>query len=182
MENKTIYYLIGGIAVIGIGYYFLNKNSIKLKDSEKNDFSNSDLEDVDKKSFEDEKTTIKAIKRDSVNLKKINIPLVKINKSKESVNTIKDSIKDTFNSTLKGLSKNELESKIQSVCGINPKYNFGSLTKIQDSKKYNSCRLQLIDKLRSEKLISFDGFDNLNKKKSYNLLLDDFENDLNLDL
>lgn len=26
MENKTIYYIIGGIAVLGIGYYFYNKS------------------------------------------------------------------------------------------------------------------------------------------------------------
>ena len=26
MEKKTIYYIIGGVAVLGIGYYFWNKS------------------------------------------------------------------------------------------------------------------------------------------------------------
>lgn len=33
MENKTIYYIIGGVAVLGIGYYFYNKSKSANSDS-----------------------------------------------------------------------------------------------------------------------------------------------------
>jgi hypothetical protein len=44
MENKTIYYIIGGIAVLGIGYYFYNKS--KSAESEPKNTEDTQLEDV----------------------------------------------------------------------------------------------------------------------------------------
>ena len=40
MEKKTIYYIIGGIAILGIGYYFMNKG--KKTGSESKDITNSE--------------------------------------------------------------------------------------------------------------------------------------------
>jgi|694.fasta_scaffold04443_12 hypothetical protein len=52
MEKKTIYYIIGGIAILGIGYYFMNKGKKPSNENEKkvdNDSMALDSMTLDKK-------------------------------------------------------------------------------------------------------------------------------------
>lgn len=142
MNKKTIMYIVGGVAVIGIGYYLWNKN--KKSTEEKPSIDNKNTKDL-------------ATDEGATNVE-------------TNVATDEDKTK------IVKLTKDELNSKLESGCGKKPK-----LKKNKD--KYAKCRSDLTAKLKSQGLVAFDG--------SYSFVgsdFDQFRNDyvdfsgLNLDL
>ena len=131
MNKKTIMYIIGGVAVVGIGYYLWNKN--KKSAEEKPSIDNKNTKDLST----DEVVTKVATDEGATN-----------------VATDEDKTK------IVKLTKDELNSKLESGCGKKPK-----LKKNKD--KYAKCRSDLTAKLKSQGLVAFDG--------SYSFVGSDFD-------
>lgn len=125
MNKKTIMYIVGGVAVIGIGYYLWNKN---------------------KKSTE-EKPSI-----DNKN--------TKVATDEGATNVATNVATDEDKTKIVKLTKDELNSKLESGCGKKP-----LLKKNKD--KYAKCRSDLTAKLKSQGLVAFDG--------SYSFVGSDFD-------
>ena len=130
MNKKTIMYIVGGVAVVGIGYYLWNKS--KKTTEEKPSIDNKNT-----KVATDEGSTKVATDEGSTN-----------------VATDEDKTK------IVKLTKDELNSKLESGCGKKPK-----LKKNKD--KYAKCRSDLTAKLKSQGLVAFDG--------SYSFVGSDFD-------
>jgi hypothetical protein len=124
-------YIIGGVAVVGIGYYLWNKN--KKSAEEKPSIDNKNTKDLST----DEVVTKVATDEGATN-----------------VATDEDKTK------IVKLTKDELNSKLESGCGKKPK-----LKKNKD--KYAKCRSDLTAKLKSQGLVAFDG--------SYSFVGSDFD-------
>ena len=131
MNKKTIMYIVGGVAVIGIGYYLWNKN--KKSTEEKPSIDNKNTKDL----ATDEGAT-----------------KVPTDEGSTGVATDEDKTK------IVKLTKDELNSKLESGCGKKPK-----LKKNKD--KYAKCRSDLTAKLKSQGLVAFDG--------SYSFVGSDFD-------
>ena len=131
MNKKTIMYIVGGVAVIGIGYYLWNKN--KKSAEEKPSIDNKNTKDL----ATDEGAT-----------------KVPTDEGSTGVATDEDKTK------IVKLTKDELNSKLESGCGKKPK-----LKKNKD--KYAKCRSDLTAKLKSQGLVAFDG--------SYSFVGSDFD-------
>ena len=131
MNKKTIMYIVGGVAVIGIGYYLWNKN--KKSAEEKPSIDNKNTKDL----ATDEGAT-----------------KVPTDEGATGVATDEDKTK------IVKLTKDELNSKLESGCGKKPK-----LKKNKD--KYAKCRSDLTAKLKSQGLVAFDG--------SYSFVGSDFD-------
>lgn len=130
MEKKTIYYILGGVAVIGIGYYLWNKNKNKAsEEKESTDATAKTEESTD--ATADAKT--KQLKTE---------PTIKGGTASASAPAPKPAPKK--------LTAQELESKLQSGCGKKP------LLK-KNKVKYYQCRADLTAKLKSQGLVAFDG-------------------------
>ena len=140
MEKKTIYYIIGGVAVLGIGYYFWNKSkSDKSKETSETTPVSSESSNEESVTKEKEVTTSK---EDGVAVKPSFKPL----------NVKVDGIKNiaTAVAKLKPISSQELESKLQSACGKKP------LLK-KNKEAYAKCRENYKNKLRNEGFSFFAG-------------------------
>jgi hypothetical protein len=111
LKNKSLYILIGSVAIIGVGYYLWNKNkqTSNLKSNE----------------IADDVVVDKEIKVAIETKEQVTPKLIKI-------------------------SKEELESKLQSACGKKPKLKKNKIL-------YDKCRSKYIDKLKSQGYTSFDG-------------------------
>lgn len=145
MEKKKIYYIIGAIAIVGIGYYLWNKNKSQVKNTEE------DSED------DKEETTSKS------SLKK---PYVLKGKLKGAVEGVKSE------ESVKKLTAQELESKLQSACGKKPRLK-------KNKRKYEQCRANYTVKLKSQGLVAFDGtYEGVVSDSFYS----SFENNWDLDL
>ena len=94
MNKKTIYYIIGGVVILGIGYYLMNKN--KKTGSEGKD----DAEEVDSTKTDSTKKPSTTLVKTPVTIP-ATIPAKAIEKTK--------------------LTPQELESKLASGCGKKPK-------------------------------------------------------------
>ena len=162
MEKKTIYYIIGGVAVLGIGYYFWNKSkSDKSKET-------GETTPVSSESSNEESVT----KEKEVNTSKEDGVAVK--PSFKPLNVKVDGIKNIATSVakLKPISSQELESKLQTACGKKP------LLK-KNKVKYEQCRENYKNKLKSEGFSFFAG-------KTESVIAEDFyssfESNLDLDI
>jgi hypothetical protein len=154
MEKKTIYYIIGGVAILGIGYYLMNKGKKPTDKKETDTEDNSmalDSMTLDNKAVD--KSEIKAIP-------------VKLPPSLTPTAT---------KPAPKKLTPQELESKLQSACGKKP------LTK-KNKIKYEQCRTDLTAKLKGQGLVSFDGSYSLENNVFGAGFYSNFENNLDLDL
>jgi hypothetical protein len=130
MEKKTIYYIVGGIAVLGIGYYLWNKSKKTATEKEATD-------DTATKDVETDATAT--------------------DKSATATATTPATATATPNKSAttpapapKKLTAQELESKLQSGCGKKPKLK-------KNKVKYDQCRADLTAKLKSQGLVAFDG-------------------------
>jgi FtsZ-interacting cell division protein ZipA len=132
MEKKTIYYILGGVAVIGIGYYLWNKNKNK---------SSEEKESTDATAKTEESTDATA----DAKTKELKIePTIKGGTASAPAPA------PAPKPATKKLTAQELESKLQSGCGKKPLLK---KNKIQ----YNKCRTDLTAKLKSQGLVAFDG-------------------------
>lgn len=96
MEKKTIYYIIGGVAILGIGYYLMNKGKKPTNDKE-----------IDADSMALDSMTLDKKEVDKSELKEIPVKLpATATPTKPAPNK---------------LTAQELESKLQSGCGKKPK-------------------------------------------------------------
>jgi hypothetical protein len=165
MEKKTIYYIIGGIAILGIGYYFMNKGEKTGSESKDN------AEEVDSDTDIKNGALTDGTTKDGKSIPRFQNPNIEIDKS--STPTSK-SLKDDTPSPTK-LTKEELNSKLASGCGKKPKLK-------KNKTKYEQCRTDLKAKLKSQGLIAFDGSyssqDNIVDGGFYS----NFDNGLDLDL
>ena len=128
MEKKTIYYIVGGIAVLGIGYYLWNKSKKPAEEKEVTD-----------------DTTKTDVATDGT--------ATDVATDKSATTPVKATTPVTATSTTpapKKLTAQELESKLQSGCGKKPKLK-------KNKVKYDKCRADLTAKLKSQGLVAFDG-------------------------
>jgi hypothetical protein len=152
MDKKTIYYIIGGVAILGIGYYLMNKG---------------------KKPTNDKEIDADAMALDSMTLDKKEV-------DKSELKEIPVKLPATANATPtkpapKKLTAQELESKLQSACGKKPKLKKNKI-------KYEECRANLTAKLKGQGLVSFDGSYSLENNVFGAGFYSNFENNLDLDL
>lgn len=150
MEKKTIYYILGGIAILGIGYYLMNKGK-KTTNEIDNDSMALDSMTLDKKSVNKSKLT--------------KIP-VKLHTSSD--------IAKAKMSEIKKLTPQELESEL-AVCGKKPRLK-------KNKKKYEQCRSNIMDKLKVEGLVAFDGSYVIDESVVGDGFYSNFDNGLDLDL
>ena len=128
MEKKTIYYIVGGIAVLGIGYYLWNKSKKPAEEKEVTD-----------------DTTKTDVATDGT--------ATDVATDKSATTPVKATTPVTATSTTpapKKLTAQELESKLQSGCGKKPKLK-------KNKALYDKCRADLTAKLKSQGLVAFDG-------------------------
>jgi hypothetical protein len=128
MEKKTIYYIVGGIAVLGIGYYLWNKSKKTAEEKEATDDTATKDVETDATATDKSATT-------------------------PATSTTPATANKPATATTpapKKLTAQELESKLQSGCGKKPLLK---KNKIQ----YNKCRTDLTAKLKSQGLVAFDG-------------------------
>jgi hypothetical protein len=155
MENKTIYYIIGGIAVLGIGFYFYNKSK------------NTDLEDKNSEDAEIEKTLEN---EEIANKKAVN---EKIAEGKLASNDKFTAVKLNLPTSLTGISTPVTPSEPVDNTGIkglkgSDRRDFRKETRATCEEKYGSGRDYRQCKRRvKDGGVAFTG---------------DFENSLNLDL
>jgi hypothetical protein len=128
MEKKTIYYIVGGIAVLGIGYYLWNKSKKPAEEKEATD--DTATKDVETDATATDKSATATTPATATP-----------NKSATATATTP---------APKKLTAQELESKLQSSCGKKPKLK-------KNIVKYNQCRDNATAKLKKEGLVAFDG-------------------------
>jgi LPXTG-motif cell wall-anchored protein len=128
MEKKTIFYILGGVAILGVGYYLWSKR--KKSAEEKEEGEEKDTAETK----EGAETTT-----DATNTKKA-----------EAKTPTGTAVKTEPKKQVKKLSASELESKLQSRCGKKPKLK-------KNKKKYEQCRNEYKAKLKSEGYIDFTG-------------------------
>lgn len=151
MEKKTIYYIIGGIAILGIGYYLMNKGKKTTNDKE----IDSDSMALDSMSLDK-----KVVKNKS-----------QMTKIPAKLNAL--SIPTTTPAPTK-LTPQELESEL-AVCGKKPRLK-------KNKKKYEQCRSNIMDKLKGEGLVAFDGSYVIDESVVGDGFYSNFDNGLDLDL
>ena len=134
MDKNQLYYVIGGVAVIGIsiGLYLFNKN--------KNVEDGVETADLKTKSAEEK---IDGVKNETV-------PMLKPSPLRpRPVSSSVITATATAMPSVTKLTEQELADKL-AVCGKKPKLK-------RNQKLYHACRGQVTDTLRSKGLISFDG-------------------------
>jgi|688.fasta_scaffold08988_17 hypothetical protein len=128
MEKKTIYYIVGGIAVLGIGYYLWNKSKKTAEEKEATDDTATKDVETDATATDKSATT-------------------------PATSTTPATANKPATATTpapKKLTAQELESKLQSGCGKKPKLK-------KNKVRYDQCRADLTAKLKSQGLVAFDG-------------------------
>ena len=132
MEKKKLYYIIGGVAVIGIGVglYLWNKNKKAVDSIESEDLKNKSAE---------EKIDV---------IQKSSKPMVKLSSIafRPAIATATPTVE--LAPVIK-LTEQELADRL-AVCGKKPKLK-------KNQKLYHECRGQVTDKLKSQGLVAFDG-------------------------
>jgi len=152
MEKKIIYYIIGGIAILGIGYYLMNKG---------------------KKTTNDKEIDSDSMALDSMTLDKKSVNKSKLTKTPVKIYTSSDIAKAKM-AEIKKLTPQELESEL-AVCGKKPRLK-------KNKKKYEQCRSNIMDKLKGEGLVAFDGSYVIDESVVGNGFYSNFDNGLDLDL
>jgi len=141
MEKKTIIYIVGGIAVLGIGYYLYTKRKSATPQQAP---VNTNVKDAD--------ATAEETEPKATPIGKPKNPM-----ASETITAVGTSIppastppKATTPKTQ--LTKNEVEFRLLKKCGVKPLLNIkGSV------QKYENCKNSFKDDLRNQGLISFSG-------------------------
>ena len=158
MDKKTIYYIIGGIAILGIGYYFMNKGKKTGSESKDN------AEEVDSDATDKNATSTDGKTKDGKSIPKLKNPNVVVVPVSTPVSTPAPT----------KLTPQELESKL-AECGKKPKLK-------KNKTLWNNCRNDMKDKLKSEGLIAFDGSYSTQDNIVGGAFYSNFDNGLDLDL
>ena len=156
MENKTIIYIVGGIAVLGIGYYLYNKNKKKTA---------SPTPVAETKSEDDTAGVVAKPKMESSTETN---PLQGKPKNPNAMEVAQGMPTTTATppaSTPKTqLTKNEVEFRLLKKCGAKPLINIKG-----SALKYENCKNSFKADLKSQGLISFDGMN------TYSNMTSDFD-------
>ena len=145
MENKNLIYIIGGVAVLGIGYYMWKKRQTVPK-------ALSSETPVTETKSEDETTDVTAKpKMDKPTGQMIGKPK-NPNATEVAQNIPTPTTPSTPQKPKVQLTKNEVEYMLLKKCGAKPLFNIKG--KIE---KYENCKNSYKADLKSQGLISFNG-------------------------
>jgi hypothetical protein len=141
MENKNLIYIVGGIAVVGIGYYLYTKRKSATPQQAP---VNTNVKDAD--------ATAEETEPKATPIGKPKNPM-----ASETITAVGTSIppastppKATTPKTQ--LTKNEVEFRLLKKCGVKPLLNIkGSI------QKYENCKNSFKADLKNQGLISFSG-------------------------
>ena len=156
MDKKKILIIVGVVAVAGIGFYLWKKRKKSTDEKESSD-------SVEKPTDESKSTSTDSTTPTS-SAPKSATPTSSAPKSATPTTSTQPSVKK--------LTPQELEARLQSGCGKKP------LLK-KNKVKYEQCRSNLTAKLRSQGLVSFDGsytFENFIDSDFYS----DFDNNFDI--
>lgn len=131
MEKKTIYYILGGVAVLGIGYYLWNNSQKKAKETEVTE----EKEVTNEKTIEEVKEVKPQIKDLAGKIQNVNLGAIKLN-----------AVKDELSKPRK-FDQAELDKKL-AECGKKP------LLK-KNKKSWEECRNKKI--LSMNATLNFEG-------------------------
>jgi cytoskeletal protein RodZ len=152
MEKKTIYYIVGGIAVLGIGYYLYNKSKKNAEEKETtDDTAKTDVET-------DASVTEKSASTPATATSTATTPATATSGKSAPATASKPAPKK--------LTAQELEAKLQSGCGKKPRLK-------KNKKLYDLCRTKLIATLTNKGLVAFDGsygFEGLSEMYEQNII------------
>jgi hypothetical protein len=157
MEKKTIYYILGGVAVLGIGYYLWSNSQKKAKETEEKTDDNA-TKDVEADATTTDKSAIETP----------TTPATATSGKSATATSGKSATASGIASkpAPKKLTAQELEAKLQSGCGKKPKLKKNKI-------KYDQCRANLTAKLKSQGLVAFDGsygFEGLSEMYEQNII------------
>ena len=136
MENKNLIYIVGGIAIVGIGYYLYTKRKSATPQQAP---VNTNVKDADATAEETEPKATPIGKPKS--------PM-----ASETITAVGTSIPPASTPPKTQLTKNEVEFRLLKKCGVKPLVNIkGSV------QKYENCKNSFNNDLRNQGLISFSG-------------------------
>jgi hypothetical protein len=168
MENKTIYYIIGGIAVLGIGYYLYNKS--KNTDLENKNSEDAEIEKTleneeiaNKKAVNEKIAEGKLASSDKFTAVKLNLPTSLTGISTPV--TPSEPVDNTGIKGLKGSERRDFRKETRATC--EEKYGKG--------RDYNQCKKRV-----KKGGVAFTG--NFEGMIDSRFMFSEFENSLNLDL
>ena len=136
MENKNLIYIVGGIAIVGIGYYLYTKRKSATPQQAP---VNTNVKDAD--------VTAEETEPKATPIGKPKSPM-----ASETITAVGTSIPPASTPPKTQLTKNEVEFRLLKKCGVKPLVNIkGSV------QKYENCKNSFKDDLRNQGLISFSG-------------------------
>jgi hypothetical protein len=146
MENKNLIYIVGGIAVVGIGYYLYTKRKSATPQQAP---VNTNVKDADATA---EETEPKATPIGKPKSPMASETITAVGTSIPPASTPPASTPPKATTPKTQLTKNEVEFRLLKKCGVKPLLNIkGSV------QKYENCKNAFKDDLRSQGLISFSG-------------------------
>ena len=141
MENKNLLYIVGGIAVVGIGYYLYTKRKSATPQQAP---VNTNVKDAD--------ATAEETEPKATPIGKPKNPMTSETGTSTPASTPPASTPPKSTTPKTQLTKNEVEFRLLKKCGVKPLLNIkGSV------QKYENCKNAFKDDLRSQGLISFSG-------------------------
>ena len=159
MEKKTIIYIIGGIAVLGIGYYLYNKNKKKTASPTPVAETKSEGETIDVTL----KPKMEKPEREGRGQGKPKNPNVAVGEA-TSTPPASTPPASTPASTTTKLTNLEVEKRIFTACGMKPTGLFAGRR-----NEWDNCKDRTKANLKSQGLISFDGMN------TYSNMTSDFD-------
>jgi hypothetical protein len=146
MENKNLIYIVGGIAVVGIGYYLYTKRKSATPQQAP---VNANVKDADVTA---EETEPKATPIGKPKNPMASETITAVGTSIPPASTPPASTPPKATTPKTQLTKNEVEFRLLKKCGVKPLLNIkGSI------QKYENCKNSFKDDLRNQGLISFSG-------------------------
>jgi hypothetical protein len=146
MENKNLIYIVGGIAVVGIGYYLYTKRKSATPQQAP---VNTNVKDADVTA---EETEPKATPIGKPKNPMASETITAVGTSIPPASTPPASTPPKATTPKTQLTKNEVEFRLLKKCGVKPLLNIkGSI------QKYENCKNSFKDDLRNQGLISFSG-------------------------
>jgi len=156
MEKKTIIYIVGGIAVLGIGYYLYNKNKKKTASLTPVAETKSEGETID--------VTLKPKMESSTETNPLQGKPANPNAMQVAQGMPTTTATPPASTPKTQLTKNEVEFRLLKKCGAKPLINIKG-----SALKYENCKNSFKADLKSQGLISFDGMN------TYSNMTSDFD-------
>jgi hypothetical protein len=153
MKNKKIYYVIGGLAVLGIGYYLWNKNKKSAEVKETSDTNKKDVT-TDVTAMETPAKATSPTTSTAPASTPSNAPITTPANTPLATTT-------TSSSTPIKLTNLEVKKRIFDACGIQP-----PSYKKQARNLYDDCKDRTKANLKSQGYISFEGMNTYSNMSS----------------